>query len=87
MVLLLWCVCGGLLAHILEANYLTMLLKPSYEKPVDTAQDILDRHLTILSAPGTDSLVENLKNSPYKITRAMAERTFVTEVNIFNIFI
>ena len=39
MVLLLWCVCGGLLLHMLEANYLTMLLKPSYEKAVDAPQE------------------------------------------------
>ena len=80
MVLLLWCVCGGLLAHMLEANYLTMLMKPVYEMPVDTPQDIIDRGLTVLSAPGTESMVENLKNSPSKITRTLAEKTFVTEV-------
>ena len=38
-----------------ESNYLTMLMKPTYEKPVDTAQDILDRGLTIVWPPGTDS--------------------------------
>ena len=48
MVLLLWCVCGGLLAHMLEANYLTILLKPSYEKPIDTAEDVVDKNLTVI---------------------------------------
>ena len=51
MVLLLWCVCGGLLLHMLEANYLTMLLKPNYEKPIDSAEDVLERGLTVIYGP------------------------------------
>ena len=80
MVLILWCVCGGLLLHMLEANYLTMLLKPSYEKAIDTAQDILDRNLSVLNLPGSESLVEVWKNSPFEKSRALAERTFVPKV-------
>ena len=83
MVLLLWCVCGGLLLHMLEANYLSILLKPNYEKAIDTAQDVIDRGLTIIWSPGTESLVEVLKNSPYKITRQLAERTIVSKVIFF----
>ena len=80
MVLLLWCVCGGLLAHMLEANFLTILLKPVYENPIDTAQDILDRGLTVIYSPGTESIKEMLMNSPYYITRTLAERTIVPKV-------
>ena len=80
MVLLLWCVCGGLLAHMLEANYLTILLKPNYEKPVDTAQDVLDRGLTVIWPPGSESFVEEYKNSPSKIRRELVERTIVAKV-------
>ena len=80
MVVLLWCVCGGLLLHMLEANYLTMLLKPSYEKPIDTAQDVLDRNLTVISAPGTKSIVEMLKVSVFQVTRSLAERTIIPKV-------
>ena len=50
---------------MLEANYLTILMKPSYEKPVDTAQDIIDMDLTV-SILGRESLVEtefSLENS------------------------
>ena len=77
MVLLLWCVCGGLLAHMFEANFLTILLKPNYEKPIDTAQDIIDRGLGVIKYPGAESVVEILKNSPSNITRTLAERTIV----------
>ena len=62
---------------MLESNYLTILVKPTYEKPIDTAQDVVDRNLTIISVPWTDSIVEMLKNSPINITRTLAERTIV----------
>ena len=65
---------------MLEANYLTILLKPSYEKFADTAEDVLDMKLTVIRSPGTESLVEIMKNSPYEITRTLAERTIVPKV-------
>ena len=77
MALLLWCVCGGFLVHMLEANYLKMLMKPNYEKPVDTAQDVLDRNLIVIYPPGSESVLEILKNSPSNITRTLAERTII----------
>ena len=80
MVLLMWCVCGGFLLHMFEANFLTILLKPTYEKPIDTAQDILDRGLTIIYSYGTESALEIKKNSHSNITRKLAERTIVTKV-------
>ena len=80
MVLLLWCVCGGFLLHMLEANYLTILLKPKYEKPIDTAQDVFDRGLKVIYPPNTKSIVDGLKESPYIITRTLAERTEVAKV-------
>ena len=63
-----------------ESTYLTMLMKPTYEKPVDTAEDIIDRGVKIINIPGTESLVEIEKNSPYYITRTIAERTIVPKV-------
>ena len=83
MVLLLWCICGGLLAHMLEANFLTILLKPVYENPIDTAEDLLDRGLAVLYGPGTQSTREILMNSPYYIIRTVAERTIVPKVIFF----
>ena len=62
---------------MLEANYLSILLKPNYEKAIDTAQDVLDRGLTIIEYPGAEAIVEIMKNSPSNITRELAERTIV----------
>ena len=80
MVLLLWCVCGGFILHFLECNFLTILLKPTFEPPVDTPQDILDRGMTIINIPGTESNVENNKISFSKVTRDHAEVTIVPKV-------
>ena len=60
--------------------YLTILLKPTYEKPVDTAQDVKDRGLTVLYPTGSESLVEVQKNSPSAVIRALAKMTVVPKV-------
>ena len=93
MVLLLWCVFGGLLGHMLEANFLTILLKPVYEKPINTAQDILDRGFAIIYSPWTESRKESLMNSPHYTSRALAESAIVpkvifcyTESFLFNLY-
>ena len=80
MTLLLWCVCGGFLLHMLECNYLSILLKPNFEKPIDTAEDIIDRGLAILSFPGQWSKVDTAKKSPFYETRTLAERTIIPKV-------
>ena len=80
MVLLMWCVLGGFLLHILECNYLTVLVKPVYEKPIDTAEDIIDRGITIIMCPVVESMVKIFKKSPSPLTRALAEKTYVPEV-------
>ena len=80
MVLLMWCVMGGFLLHILECNILATLLKPTYEKPIDTAEDIIERGITIIDIPGRESIFETLKRSPFPLTRALAENTYVTKV-------
>ena len=68
MTFLLWCVCGGLLLQMFESTFLSMLIKPVYETPINTAQDVLDRGLTVVSSPESESLVEIEKNSPSSIT-------------------
>ena len=87
MVLLLWCVCGGLLLHMLESNYLGILVKPNYEKPMDTALDVLDRGVTILWYPYYDYYKEmQFAQNESKVLRDLAEKVHVARVrNIFYI--
>ena len=86
MVLLLWCVCGGFLLHMFEANFLTILVKPNYGKAIDTAEEVMDRGLTVIWYAGTGSYLWEFKNSPSNITRTLANRTEVPKV-IFCYFI
>ena len=65
---------------MLECNYLSILLKPNFEKPIDTAEDIIDRGLAILSFPGQWSKVDTAKKSPFYETRTLAERTIIPKV-------
>ena len=64
-----------------EANYLSVLMKPNYEKPVDTAEDIIDMGLTVQRSPLTSqSSLDYLKNTSSGITRQLAERTIIPKV-------
>ena len=80
MLFLIWCVFGGFLLWFFESLFLESLLKANYEKPVDTAQDILDRGLTVIYSPGAEAMVNRMKKSASAVTRALAERTIVTKV-------
>ena len=80
IMLLLWCISGGFLLHFYESSLLDIILKQNYEKAVDTAQELLDRGLSVIVPPGQESLIEILKNSPSYVTRTLAERTVVPKV-------
>ena len=47
-----WAVFGGFILHFLLCNYLTVLLTPSYEEPVETAADLIKRDITPFKGPG-----------------------------------
>ena len=63
-----------------ESMYFTMLMAPTYERPIDTAQDVIDLGLAVLGSPGSASKVEMQKNSPSVVTRSLAELTVVAKV-------
>ena len=52
LVFTIWAVFGGFILHFLLSNYLTVLLRPSYEEPVDTATDLIKRDITPFYEPG-----------------------------------
>ena len=86
IIFLIWCIFGGFLLHFFGSLFLESLLIRDYEKPVDTAQDILDRGLSVITIPGGGSMVEILKNSPFPLTRRLAEMTVVPKVTLFYIY-
>ena len=46
-------------------------------KPIDSAEDVMDRGLTVIWPPGVESVLGIYKNSPSNITGTLAERTIV----------
>ena len=52
IVYLVWSVFGGFLLHILLCNYLTVLLKPRLEEPVDSARDLIEKDIIPYCYPG-----------------------------------
>ena len=76
----MWSVCGGFLLYFLTSNYLSVLIKPSYQKPVETSEDVIARNLTVIDPPGTESMLETDKKSPFPIVRQIAEITYVVKV-------
>ena len=58
LVYTIWAVFGGFILHFLLANYLTVLLRPSYEEPVETAADLIKRDLIPFFSPGGEILIQ-----------------------------
>ena len=51
LVFTIWAVFGGFILHFLLSNYLTVLLRPRYEEPVETAADLIKRDITPIIHP------------------------------------
>ena len=58
LVFTIWAVFGGFILHFLLCNYLTVLLRPSYEEPVETAADLIKRDITLILAPGSEIFIQ-----------------------------
>ena len=64
LVFTIWAVFGGLILHFLLCNYLTVLLRPSYEAPVETAEDLIKRDITPFLYPGGEIWIQFFAASP-----------------------
>ena len=64
LVFTIWAVFGGFILHFLLCNYLTVLLRPSYEEPVETARDLIRRGITPFLSPGSEIWVQFFAASP-----------------------
>ena len=77
LVLIIWGLCGGLFIYAFLANFRTMLLMPQYEKPVDSAQEILDRGMIPFVIPGGDFYKQFLKESSNPTYQKLGEIVLV----------
>ena len=48
MLYLVWAIFGGFILHFLLSNYLSVFLRPDYEKPVETAEDMVSQSDTLI---------------------------------------
>ena len=64
LVYTIWAVFGGFILHFLLSNYLTVLLTPSYEEPVETAADLIKRDITPFLQPGSENWKQFFAASP-----------------------
>ena len=76
---LLWAVFGGFILHCLLTNFLTVLIKPKYEKAVDTAADVLNRNITIVRFPGGESWIHYFANSADPVYRNLSQKIVIAK--------
>ena len=65
---------GGFILHFLLCNYLTVLLTPSYEEPVETAKDLIKRDITPILWPGAEIWIQFFAASPDPIYQEISQR-------------
>ena len=73
----IWAVCGGFILHFLLSNYLTVLLRPIYEEPVETAADLIKRDIIPYYYPGAEFFRQFLAASPDPNYQALSEKLLI----------
>ena len=79
LVFTIWAVFGGFILHFLLSNYLTVLLRPSYEEPVETAADLIKRNITPILYPGGETYIQLFSASPDPVYQEISRRFVVAK--------
>ena len=72
-VLISWSVLGSVIGYAFLANFLTMLIKPVLEKPIDTVQTIVDRGMVPITHDYGQYYIDFLRSSANPLYRHLAE--------------
>ena len=72
LVYTIWAVFGGFILHFLLSNYLTVLLRPNFEEPVETAADLINRNITLVLQPNQKIYQQIFANSPDPIYQELS---------------
>ena len=70
---------GGFILHFLLCNWLTILLTPSYEEPVETAKDVIKRNITPILYPGAEIYIQLFAASPDPIYQEISRRFVIAK--------
>ena len=65
--------------HIILCNILTTILRPNFEDPINTPQDLLDQNVTLWEIPGGDIWRQFLMNSPFEELNKVGESMIVAK--------
>ena len=77
LVFTIWAVFGGFILHFLLSNYLTVLLRPRYEEPVETAADLIKRNITPFYAYGGEIIRQVLAASSDPVYQELSQRLVI----------
>ena len=79
LIFTIWAVFGGFILHFLLCNYLTVLLRPSYGEPVETAKDLINRNITPFLTPVAEIYIQMFAASPDPIYQEISRRFVITK--------
>ena len=79
MVYTIWALGGGFILHFLLCNYLTVLLRPSYEKPVETAADLIERDISPFLWPGAEIYIQLFASSTDPNIQEISKRLVIAK--------
>ena len=77
LVYTIWAVFGGFILHFLLCNYLTVLLRPRYEEPVDTVEDLIKRNITPFMVPYSENFKQMFAASSDKNYQELSRRLII----------
>ena len=79
LVYTIWAVFGGFILHFLLSNYLTVLLKPNYEEPVDTAANLINRNIVPFAPVAGDTYYRILADSTDPIYQEISRKLVIAK--------
>ena len=79
LVFTIWAVFGGFILHFLLCNFLTVLLRPSYEEPVETTADLIKRNIIPFTIPNAYTWRQFFAASSDQNYQLISQRLFITK--------
>ena len=61
--LLTWCLSGGLILYFINSNFLTLLVKPTFNKPINYISEFLERDMGLIMWVGMDYYIDVMNES------------------------
>ena len=64
---LVWGIGGGFILYFLTSNFLTILLKPSFEEPINSIEDMLERGMGLILWARNEYYIGVMRDSPVEL--------------------